>query len=289
MRHLTIAIGFALIILSPSTVRPQAAVDTLFSVGANATVEVENMVGDITISTWDRNAVRVQATGAADVHFDSEDSEVSVEAQMVPGHGFRATDFTLTIPVNADIEVHTIEGRISIEGTTGRIDAQSVKGLIRVNGGRNTIDVGSVEGGIELSGARGRVEAHSVNEFVSLTDVIGDIEATTVNGPVTLERCDAQNLEASSVNGAIVFRGPIHSDGWYRMETHNGTIDITIPRGANATISAFTYNGEFEADFPVTVTEAEPGKSTTITLGSGDADIELETFNGAILLKRSDR
>jgi len=288
MRHITVAVGFALIILSPATARSQAAVDTLLSVGANATIEVDNMVGDITISTWDRNAVRVQATGAADVYFDSEDSEVHVEAEMVPGQG-RATDFTLTIPVDADIEANTIEGRISIEGTTGRIEAHSMKGLVRVNGGRNTIEVGSVEGGIELTGARGRVEAHSVNEFVSLTDVVGDIEATTVNGPVTLERCDAQNLEASSVNGAIVFRGPIHSDGWYSMETHNGTIDITIPSGANATISAFTYNGEFEADFPVTVTEAEPGKSTTLTLGSGDAHIELETFNGAILLKRSDR
>jgi DUF4097 and DUF4098 domain-containing protein YvlB len=288
MRYTTIVIGCALIILSPATARPQAVVDTLLSVGSNATVEVENMVGDITISTWDRNEVRVQATGTAEVHVDREDSEVSVEAELVPGHG-RATDFTLTIPKDADIEVHTIEGRISVEGTTGRIDAHSVKGLVRVRGGRNTIDVGSVEGGIELSGARGRVEAHSVNEFVSLTDVVGDIEATTVNGPVTLKRCDARSLEASSVNGAIVFQGPIHSDGWYSMETHNGTIDLTIPQNASATISAFTYNGDFEADFPVTVTEAESGKTTTITLGSGDAQIELETFNGSILLKRSNR
>jgi DUF4097 and DUF4098 domain-containing protein YvlB len=246
------------------------------------------MVGDITISTWDRNAVRVQATGAADVHFDSDDSEVSVEAELMPSQD-RETHFTLTIPKDADIEAHTIEGRISIEGTTGRVDAQSVKGLIRVSGGRNTIEVGSVEGGVELSGARGRIEAHSVNEFVSLTDVVGDIEATTVNGPVTLERCDAQNLEASSVNGAIVYRGPIHADGWYSMDTHNGTIELTIPQNTSATISAFTYNGDFEADFPVTVTEAEPGKTTTFTLGSGDAQIELETFNGSIVLKRSNR
>ncbi len=288
MRYLTIAIGCALIILSPATARPQAAVDTLLSVGANATVEVDNMVGDITISTWDRSAVRVQATGPADVHFDREESEVSVEAEMVPGHG-RETDFTLTIPKDADIHVHTVEGRISIEGTTGRIDAHSVKGLVRVNGGRNAVEVGSVEGGVELSGARGRIEAHSVNEFVALTDVIGDIEATTVNGPVTLERCDTRSLEASSVNGAIVFQGPIHSDGWYSMETHNGTIELTIPQDASATISAFTYNGDFEADFPVTVTEAEPGKTTTFRFGSGDARIELETFNGSIVLKRSNQ
>ncbi len=288
MRYTTIVIGCGLIILSPAAAKPQAVVDTLLSVGANATIEVENMVGDITIRAWDRKAVRVQATGPADVHLDREESEVSVEAEMMPGHG-RETDFTLTVPKDAHIEVHTIEGRISVEGTTGRIDAHSVKGLVRVSGGRNTIEVGSVEGGIELSGARGRVEAHSVNEFVSLADVVGDIEATTVNGPVTLERCDTRSLEASSVNGAIVFQGPIHPDGWYSMETHNGTIDLTIPQNASATIRAFTYNGDFEADFPVTVTAAEPGKTTTIRLGSGDAQIELETFNGSILLKRLNR
>ena len=288
MRYTTIAIGCALIILSPTAARPQAVVDTLLTVSGISTIEVENMVGDINIRTWDRNAVRVQATGPADVHLDRESSEVSVEAEMVRGHG-RETDFTLTVPKDANIEVHTIEGRISVEGTTGRIDAHSVKGLVRVSGGRNAIEVGSVEGGVELSGARGRVEAHSVNEFVSLRDVVGAIEATTVNGPVTLERCDTRSLEASSVNGAIVFQGPIHPDGWYSMETHNGTIDLTIPQNASATISAFTYNGEFEADFPVTVTEAAPGKATTFTLGSGEAQIELETFNGSIVLKRSNR
>ncbi len=288
MRYTTIVIGCGLIILSPAAARPQAVVDTLLSVGANATVEVENMVGDITINTWDRKAVHVRATGPAEVHFDREESEVSVEAEMMPGHA-RETVFTLTVPKDAHIGVHTFEGRISVEGTTGRIDAHSVKGLVRVSGGRNAIEVGSVEGGVELSGARGRVEAHSVNEFVSLRDVVGDIEATTVNGPVTLERCDTRSLEASSVNGAIVFHGPIHSDGWYSMETHNGTIDMTIPQNASATISAFTYNGEFDADFPVTVTKAGPGKATTFTLGAGEAHIELETFNGSIVLKRSNR
>jgi DUF4097 and DUF4098 domain-containing protein YvlB len=288
MRYTTIVIGCGLIILSPAAARPQAVVDTLLTVSGIATVEVENMVGDITVSTWDRNAVRVQATGPAEVGFDRGSSEVTVEAELQPGHG-RATDFTLTVPKDANIEVHTFEGRISVEGTMGRIEAESVKGLVRVSGGRNTIEVGSVEGGVELIGARGRVEASSVNEFVSLRDVVGDIEATTVNGPVTLERCDTRSLEASSVNGAIVFHGPIHSDGWYSMETHNGTIDLTIPHNASATISAFTYNGEFEADFPVTVTKAEPGKATTFTLGSGEAQIELETFNGSIVLKRLNR
>lgn len=288
MRYTTIAIGCAFIVLSPTNARSQAVVDTLLTVSGIVTVEVENMVGDITIKTWDRNAVRVQATGPADVHLDRESSEVSVEAELVPGH-HRETDFTLSVPKDANIEVHTVEGRISVEGTTGRIDAHSVKGFVRVSGGRHAVDVGSVEGGVELSGARGRVEAHSVNEFVSLRDVVGDIEATTVNGPVTLERCDTRSLEASSVNGAIVFQGPIHSDGWYSLETHNGTIELTIPQNASATISAFTYNGDFQADFPVTVTEAEPGKTATFTLGSGDAEIELETFNGSIVLKRSNR
>ena len=55
---------------------------------------------------------------------------------------------------------------------------------------------------------------------------------------------------------------------------------------ANATVSIATFNGEFESEFPVTLTEARKGKRFSFTLGSGSAQVTLESFQGTIRLVR---
>ncbi len=49
-------------------------------------------------------------------------------------------------------------------------------------------------------------------------------------------------------------------------------------------MSVSTYDGDFEADFPVSVTTTK--RRFTFTLGSGSARVELESFDGNIHLRR---
>ncbi len=47
-----------------------------------------------------------------------------------------------------------------------------------------------------------------------------------------------------------------------------------------------TFNGEFESEFPVPLSGTRKGKGFNFTLGSGSAQVTLESFQGPIQLLR---
>jgi hypothetical protein len=59
-----------------------------------------------------------------------------------------------------------------------------------------------------------------------------------------------------------------------------------VAEKASAAVSVSTFNGEFESDFPVTLTETRKGKRFNFTIGSGSAQVTLESFQGTISLVR---
>ena len=74
--------------------------------------------------------------------------------------------------------------------------------------------------------------------------------------------------------------------GRYSLSSHNGDITLALPPTANASVAVSTFNGEFESDFPVTVSGGRKGKRFNFTLGNGGTPIELESFQGTIRLVR---
>jgi DUF4097 and DUF4098 domain-containing protein YvlB len=107
-----------------------------------------------------------------------------------------------------------------------------------------------------------------------------------VNGGVTLSRVNGSSVAASSVNGDLAYDGTIRNGGRYAFTTHNGSITLTIAEGTNAAVSVSTFSGEFTSQFPVTLTESRKGKRFSFTLGSGSAQVTLESFQGTIELVR---
>ena len=268
----------------PAAVRAQAAVDTVISVDAPTRLEVENFRGSVTIGTWDRNAVRVVAEGPRNaIRIHGGGGSVSVRTDL--SRGPQEVDYRLSVPLSMDLSVHGVDTDVTIRDTRGRVQAHTVNGDISVQGGRGVIELNSVQGQVTLSGAQGNAEITSVNDAVHVTGFEGDLKATTVNGEVVLRGIESGSVESTTVNGSINYEGSIRSDGWYRFNTHNGEVSVVIPAGTGADVGVHTFNGEFQADFPVTFDQSR--KNFNFTLGSGGAQIELSTFNGTIRLRRS--
>ena len=62
---------------------------------------------------------------------------------------------------------------------------------------------------------------------------------------------------------------------------------MQLPKQVNVTVSVSTYSGDFESDFPVTLSEkSKKGRQFSFTLGTGKAVIDLETFQGSINVRR---
>src|SRR3989442_6616053 len=140
---------------------------------------------------------------------------------------------------------------ITVEGSQGEITAETVKGEVKVTGGSGFVSLRSVNGEVTLEKARGRITLNTVNEGITLRDASGDVAAETVNGDVRLERIESGNVEANTVNGGIVYDGTIKESGGYRFATHDGDLAIAIPENASVAVSVSTFDGDFEAGFPL--------------------------------------
>jgi hypothetical protein len=114
--------------------------------------------------------------------------------------------------------------------------------------------------------------------------------AETTNGDIVIENAQTTSLEASTVNGDVTFNGTIRDSGAYRLTTHGGDIRVGLGGASNATVFVRTFQGDFAADFPIELPEGQTPRSGSkrfnFTLGSGSARIELQSFNGDIVLAR---
>ena len=62
---------------------------------------------------------------------------------------------------------------------------------------------------------------------------------------------------------------------------------MILPETTNATFTVRTYNGDFSSNLPTkTVGDVRRGRRATYTLGSGGAEVELESFGGTVRLRR---
>src|SRR5438034_3116975 len=204
-------------------------------------------------------------------------------------------DYAVTVPAWMALNLSGVYTDIKVDGAQNEITAETVQGEITVLGGAGNVSLKSVMGAVTLEKARGRIDLSSVNEEIHATEVSGDLTAETVNGDITLMQIESANAEANTVNGDITYDGTIKDGGRYRFGTHDGDVRVSVAEKANVSVSVSTFNGEFNACFPVQLT----GKTKhrfSFTLGSGSARLELESFGGDIkicrpgqLLKNKDR
>ena len=271
----------ALTILAPT--------DQTVPVQKGTKLDVANFAGDVNIKTWDKDAVRVEVN-----HSDREvveikpaDQVLTIRSRSTRGGPPRSLDYTISVPAWMAITVAGTYADVTLEGVGGDVSVDTTRGDIVVHGGNGFVSLRSVQGEITLEKAKGRVEARSVNESIHLADISGDLSAETTNGSIILDRIDSANVDLYTVNGNILYDGPIKDKGAYRLTTHNGMIGMAIPEKVNATLMLRTYNGGIRSTFPMkTGDDQDRRKRLTVTLGTGSAHVELESFGGTIALRR---
>jgi hypothetical protein len=261
--------------------------DTTVAVGRGQRLEVHSQHGEVTVQAWNRNAVRIQAEVSGRERVDVSTSATAVNVRVQP-HGDSRSGFELRIsaPPWMAASLAGVNTSMKVVGARAPVSAETVHGEVDVNGGEGLISLRSVQGSVTLRGARGRINVNSVNEDIDVTGSSGELAAQTVNGDITLQLGDAASVDANTVNGDISYSGPIRSRGRYAFSTHNGDITLTVPEGTSASVAVSTFSGEFESEFPVPLQGTRKGKGFNFALGSGSAQVTLESFQGTNRLVR---
>ena len=265
--------------------------DQTLDVAKGTRLVLTNNAGEVIVRTWDREQVRVQASHSEreKVDISNAESTLRVRARSTRGPGV-LVDYQLTVPRWMPVNLSGTYLEATIEGTTAEVTVETVHGNVKVVGGSGNVAVRSVEGLITIDKASGKVQATSVNEGIRLSNVSGDMTAETTNGDIIVENAQTSSLDVSTVNGDVTFNGTVRDNGSYRVTTHSGDIRVGLGGANNATVFVRTFQGDFNADFPVQLPEGQTPRSGSkrfnFTLGTGSARIELQSFNGDITLAR---
>jgi hypothetical protein len=205
-----LAVALAMAVQARASDRQSEQFHQTYSLSANGRVSLDNVNGDVHITGWNRNEVKVDAvktvwagTPLNDVRIevDSRPDSIHIEAKT-PHHWMRnahwRVDYTIMVPKDASIDkVSMVNGGVDIENISGEVAASSVNGRIEAR---------DLSGGIDLSAVNGAIDT-----AFSSPDVSQPVSLKTVNGSVSLSLpSDANaNLSARTLNGHISCDFPI--------------------------------------------------------------------------------
>src|SRR5579871_3318571 len=219
---------------------PKAEFQQTYALSPNGHVVLQNLYGDVRITTWDRDEVLVQAIKKshdprqlrdASIIVDSSGDVLSIHTQYAGADADRpaSVEYRIVVPRTATLEdIKLINGGLSISGLAGPVKASSVNGNIKAE---------RLEGQAELSTVNGQVEA----DF-NRVDPSNPISLTSVNGPIKLSIPASANaqLVAHNRSGGIDsdFGRVSHASSGHRLRTtvnHGGTqIHLTNTNGGIA-------------------------------------------------------
>ena len=222
-----------------------------YAITSDGRIELDNINGDVHISSWDRNEVKVDAVKYADTKERLDEAKIEVDSgkdylsvrTKYPGHNNNwnwgshnnpaSVEYTLTVPRTARLdEIKLINGALDITGIAGEVRASCINGRL---------DGNNLSGRAELSTVNGRLEAK-------------------------FDQIAKQSVELNSVNGSV---------------------SLTIPSDSNAEIEANTVSGNINNDFGLHVSHHFVGHNLRGEIGQGGAHIKLSNVNGRIEVRHA--
>jgi DUF4097 and DUF4098 domain-containing protein YvlB len=265
-------------------------IDTTLSVSRTPTVDLSLISGDIKVTSWDKSEIRIIATSdEGDLRLEASSSRVSLTMDEDYSDGDGETKYEVTVPKGARVIAGSVSGNVSVRGVA-EVEATSVSGDVTVNAiaGRATIQ--SVSGELRASDLGGEVHAQNVSGDLEIVGVAGELSVQTVSGEMKLRGVKSSYVRAETVSGDLEFDGAVDPKGRYEFHSHSGSVTITLPRGAGATISVRGFSGDISSSCemmlaPNSRTGEHSYKSTTFTIGGGGARFTIETFSGDLQIK----
>jgi DUF4097 and DUF4098 domain-containing protein YvlB len=280
------AAGLATVtIILLGTVVAESKKEFHFTVGPRTGVSVINPYGSISVKPSLGNTVMVTAVLHSDkVEVDNNQSgnRVDIQSHLLPGADAQSgrVDYEILVPADASITLHS---------STGTLHAEKLHGDVNLEGSGANVDVRDI--------SDAHVHVKTMNGAVNLNNIKnGHVEVDSLSGEVTLNSVNGSLVQVVSTSGRINYIGDFGNGGEYRLTSHSGDIDATIPEWTSADVSARSVRGEVHDDIPLQPkTHAyfplDKGRAFAGTVGrvAVSSTVVLRTFSGKIhLRKRAD-
>ena len=277
---------------APATAQQQ--ITKRATVAPDATVEVSNVQGSVTITAWDKNEVELTAeleSAKDELEFEASERMVSITVERPKGRYGRGDEedaqLTLRVPSRARLIVETVSADIGVTGARGEQSLESVSGEVRTQAFDAPVRATAVSGDVSVTGNGGKaaVTTENVSGASTVTGLRGSYTGEAVSGEINAVVAAGERLELRSVSGDLNLQAELASSARVEMGSVSGTVTLRIKPPVNADFDIESFSGDIESCFgPKSrkTSKYTPGSELNFTQGSGGARVEIETLSGEI-------
>ena len=281
-------------------------------VGREGRVSISNISGAITVTAASGDEMSIDAVkrtrgdrselGRVAIVVEEYPGRVDIRTDYGRDRAYRgepvSVDYTVVVPSGTSLELHSVSGRIRVDGVTGSIRFGSVSGNITSSNTPRIEYLRTVSGEVELANISqdGMLSLSSVSGNINLNGVkTRALDVNTVSGEVRLRDAAVERLNAKGLSGNFEYSGALVRSGRYEVNSHSGNVRFTIPNNPGFELNAGSFSGSVRSEFQMTVggdgRDIRPrrgprNESIRATFGDGSASVSLRTFSGDIVILR---
>ena len=257
-------------------------------------IEISNVSGRIEVEGWDKERVEVTGTLAREaerLEFRTQGRHTLIRVEHPSGkRHVGSSELRIRMPLESRLVIASVAADIIVREVHGAQRLHSVSGDIDTVMFGDDVQLKTVSGDITLSatGKPGLLTLTTVSGDAELRGVAGEVVLQTVSGDLRVESDQIERARIRTTNGDAVLRSGLAPDARIEMEAVNGTLTLLLKGEADAEYTLETFNGRIDNAFgpePVRTSRFAPGTELRFTTGEGSARVNMETLNGAIILR----
>ena len=263
-------------------------------------LSVENFNGSIEIASWDQDSIDISGVkyaGTAELR-DAMKIDVATVGDSLHVRTVRPSErrgnmgakYVIKVPrkieldritsSNGSIRVNDVEGAARLRSSNGGIHVVNMKGNVDAQTSNGGVEVQDLDGSAVLKTSNGRVRAEGVK---------GTLEAETSNGGINVHLTKAdpgRPVKLDTSNGSIDLTVDSANQNDVYASTSNAGITVHMPPSIGARLRAHTSNGSITSAFEVQMQGQISKHSLEGTIGTGGPVLDLSTSNGGIRLEK---
>ncbi|MFY9574771.1 MAG: DUF4097 family beta strand repeat-containing protein, partial [Blastocatellia bacterium] len=267
-----------------------------FNTERGAKLRVETSDANIRVTAWDGSSVTARVTtqgwtiGGDGINIVDRQNgdQIDIEVRF-PRHTFqmnwrnRRVDIEIKVPRNADLDLHTGDGNVDVQGVKGTILLRSGDGNLNLAELEGTLRAGTGDGNIDMRNVRGDFTLHTGDGRIDVTGIDGSLRAETGDGRVRINgRFDVLDVKTGDGGvDATAHDGSKVETNW-RLNSGDGDVTLRVPATIAADVELHTNDGNIDFDMPVTISGGVGKRDVRGQINGGGKLISLKTGDGSI-------
>jgi len=267
-------------------------IERTFSVKERPFIYVRNSDGRVSLKATSGSEVRVvavkevmkaasaeearQQASRIEVRIEQTGNRIDVEAKYPKNWGSWMHDtqvlvhFEVTGPVASDMDAHSSDGALEVEGFNGRLELSTSDGKLRA------------------ANCSGRINAHVSDGEMHITAAQGELEARSSDGRMTLDGTfKGLNVKSSDGDVDITVRPGSVMDREWAVNSSDGGISLRLPEGFDAELDVSTSDGSIRIDHPITLAGGKLSTNhMTGRLNKGGSLLHIHSSDGSVTISK---